>query len=161
VGLRSRTKRGTRTSSWSKVVIVVWLIIALGTAEDGWHLTGEALRPGTTVSARVFVALIGFFGVGVMLGGLFLAALGRPGQQRPARPPSPRPRSVVATDTLLIGIIITGWAFFNALDLILVAPGETVTLGLGARLLVVACGFCVGIVAIGGIASAITARRGA
>lgn len=141
MGLRSRTKRGVRSSARNKLVVVGCLILALGNVETGWHVAGEALRPGTTVSAQAAVALIAFFGTGVLLGGLFLTAVAQAGRRRPARPPDPRPRRVITADALLYVVLVAGWAFFKTLDLILVTPGETATLGIGTRLFVVACGF--------------------
>lgn len=112
----------------------------MGTVATGWHVAGEALRPGTTVSGQAVVAVVALFVLGALVGGLFFAAAAsadrRRGLTRRSRSAATR-ADTWATEWL---VLLVGWSIFHGLDLTLVTPGETPTLSTGARLLVGACG---------------------
>lgn len=158
MGFTSAAERDARRPSYRTIALGMWLLPGIGTVVNGWHAGEQALRPGTTVSGQVIAALVAYVAVGAVVGGLFLLTLAVTGRRRTGRTPDRRPRPVVnpAVDALAVAVILGGWTFFRAFDLVLVTTGETVTVSLATRLLGAGLGF---VLVVGGVESAYDARR--
>lgn len=116
----------------------------IGTFLRGVSVANDALEPGATVSSQVGVALIAFLAVGAIAGGWCLMILSAAGRRHPPRPSNAPPSVVRPTfDLLAIGVVVGGGVFVSVVDLLVVAPGETVSVSLWAKLTAAGIGFVV------------------
>ena len=118
-------------------------------AMQGLDVADRALRAGTTVSPQIAAALASYLAVGATVGALFLMLFAAADRLNAPRPSS-RPRPVVspAFDVLALMVVPGSGAFFHAVDLVLLTPGETATVDVWARLGAGSIGFLA--VAVGG-----------